>query len=53
MPKGLKYLTDLYVERMHCEWKNSENIQWLEKNVNEILTKESSLKNKINENRKK
>ncbi len=41
------------MERMHCEWKIAENIQLLEKNVNEILNKEASLKNKINENRKK
>ena len=40
----MKYLIDLYVARMHCEWKIVENIQWLEKNVNEIIEKETIIK---------
>lgn len=53
MPQGLKYLIDLYVTRMHYEWKISENIHWLEKNVKKIISKEKSLQSSINENKKK
>lgn len=53
VPQGLKYLIDLYVTRMHYEWKIPENVQWLEKNVKHIISREKSLQSSINENKKK
>ncbi len=53
VPKGLKYLIDLYVTRMHFEWKIPENIQWLEKNVKIILDKQKSVESKVNEHKNK
>ncbi len=51
--KGLKYLVDLYVTRMHDEWKIPENLQWLEKNVKILISKEKSIESKVNEYKKK
>ena len=53
MPEGLKYLIDLYVTRMHYEWKIAENIQWLEKNVKQIIAREKSVESLVNGNRNK
>lgn len=53
IPEGLKYLTDLYVVRMHTEWKIPENLQWLEKNVKVLINKEKSIESYVNGNRKK
>lgn len=53
IPAGLKYLTDLYVTKMHFEWKIPENIQWLEKNVKFLINKENSISSLVNENKKK
>jgi hypothetical protein len=38
---------------MHCEWKIVENIEWLERNVTQLLDRESSLKSRINASRAK
>ena len=46
-------MIDLYVTRMHYEWKIAENIAWLEKNVNEIMANEAKYNSSINEFRKK
>ena len=52
-PKGLKYLIDLYSTRMHYEWKMPENLQWLEKNVQHIISNEKSFESKVNEYKNK
>lgn len=53
VPQGLKYLLDLYVLRMHYEWRIPENIQWLESTVKELVNNEKSIESSVNEHKKK
>ncbi|CAF0744909.1 unnamed protein product [Brachionus calyciflorus] len=48
-PEGLKYLIDLYVTRMHYEWKIPENLYWLEQTVKDIIANEKKHENFINQ----
>lgn len=50
---GLKHLCDLYVLRMHNEWKLPENVQWLDSIIREVLADESSLESQVKAHKKK
>lgn len=46
-------MIDLYVARMFYEWKIDDNLQWLERNVKEVIANESKVKAVLNENKAK
>ena len=50
-PEGLKCLYNLYVVRMHSEWKIPEVVAWLEKNVKLIIEDSKCLIKTINDNK--
>lgn len=52
-PQGLKYLVDLYAYRMHHEWKITDNLNWLEQTVKDMLKREKSIESTVNEYKKK